>query len=466
MTGVTGHASGRLVLVLALGLLGLTSGCSGSALIWYGHTPDRARPVELRQAGGLRWLRVGTRSSARYRVVATSSIVFGPNGRWAFAAARADGLGRQRWHVVTRHGEGAAWDGVAELGFSPSAGTLVYAARSRGRWRVVVDGRAQGPWDGIVEGSIAFSPDGARVGYLALRGECVVPVIDGVAGSREHDVVGFVPGAVPSRDAILARPSARDEGELSIGGRERSRFPSPRGLWVEPSSGRWAVIAAGTGAQESPGWRLVVDGEPGPRVDDIDHVTWAPGGGEIAYAARTGSDWFVVRERGGARLETQATRSEPFLHVEAPVFSGAVPRHLAFIGRTRTHSEIVLDGRTVWSAPAEATALAFDPGGERIAWIYRDDSGMIVAVGDDRFRFDVVIEHTLRFTADGRHWAALVGGRKPPLPRKLFIVVDGTLEIPFDAAELFGGGLGARSPEEGLGDWVAAELSRHFQGSP
>jgi hypothetical protein len=68
-----------------------------------------------------------------------------------------------------------------------------------------------------------------------------------------------------------------------------------------------------------------------------------------------------------------------------------------------------------------------------------------------------VIDGSLRFSADGRHWAALVGTRSE---RELFITVDGTSRLPFDAQELFGGGVRGSDVRAFLGSWVLAELER------
>lgn len=429
-----------------IALFGALAGCAGPELAWYCHTPDRATRVELRHDRTGEWLVIGNHETHRYEVIAADSIAFGPPGHWAFAAIRADRHGLRGWHVVTNEGEEAAWAGIAELQFSQS-GRLVYAAQHGRRWRVVLDGRSGPLVDALVENSITFSPDGGRVGYVGVDGACQRIIIDALPGPCEHSVIAVRLANSSSFDAFLQRTGAHDDVRLVVGGEERARFESAKDLTVDPSVHHWAVVASRGGESR---WHVAVDGQDGPTFDEIGEVTWAPDGREVAYTARHERAWFVVRGEAISRA---------YVRVESPVFSADATR-LAFIGRTITESEVVLDGKTLWHAPTEATALRFDPQGDELAWVYRGLRGATLAIGGRRYSFDIVVEGTLRFSRDGRHWAALVGDRSE---RRLFIVVDGERKLPFDTVELFGGGLGSGdAPLRQLGSWVDAELSRYL----
>jgi hypothetical protein len=89
--------------------------------------------------------------------------------------------------------------------------------------------------------------------------------------------------------------------------------------------------------------------------------------------------------------------------------------------------------------------------------VHRDRYGPVLVVDGALHRLDVIVEGTLRFDAHGKHWAVLAGERSR---RELFVVVDGEVRLPFDADELFGGGLGEGDAIELLGRWVQAELTR------
>jgi hypothetical protein len=209
-------------------------------------------------------------------------------------------------------------------------------------------------------------------------------------------------------------------------------------LVVDATGRHWAVVVL------SPdGWRVVADGAPGEAFEEVDHVTWAPDGRTVAYDARRDRAWYVV---------ANGTKSDPHAEVEEPVFA-AVSSRLGYLARDANGSTVVLDDRVVWRGPAAASALALSDDGGRAGWFYRDGASAWVVVDSARYRYDVAVDRTLCFSRDGRHWAVLAGS----LPeRRLFIVVDGAAQLPFDAEELFGSPAG--EPSSRLAAWVSAEL--------
>jgi hypothetical protein len=120
---------------------------------------------------------------------------------------------------------------------------------------------------------------------------------------------------------------------------------------------------------------------------------------------------------------------------------------------------VVVDGAVTWESASPATALTFSDDGRRVAWMVHDERGPAIVVDGESHRFEVAVERTLRFSRDGRHWAALVGSRAE---RALYVVVDGAVRLPFDAEELFGGGPAAAEPGARLGEWVSAEMERYL----
>jgi hypothetical protein len=423
----------------AAAVLGLASGCSAVQLAWYGHTPDRTQVVEVQQRGDAQWLSIGARRSKPYRAIAVDDLAFDADGRrFAFAAELSERP--ERWTIVEDFVEGRTWEAVAGLRFGPRGGRLVYAGLEGGHWRLIVDGAPGPSFDAVDVDSIVFSPDGRRVAYVVQDGGCARAVFDGRAGDCVARVVGLAAGDVGARDVTVV-----DDGtgaHVCVGERRVFDLPNARSLSVDPAVEHWAVTT------DSPdGQRLVVDGSAGDAFDAIGAVVWAPDGRAIAYTARRGRAWHVVA--GG-----QA--SGPYGAVEEPVFA-ANGSHLGYLARDPERSVVAIDGRVVWESEAPATALTLSPDGARRAWMYRDGAKAVIAVDDQRYPFEVAIERTLRFSRDGRHWAALVGSLAE---RRLSVAVDGRPVAPFDAAELFGGS--PRDVETHLASWVSAELELYL----
>ncbi len=443
--------TGRLGLPLrgaaVLAIAGGAAACSPTQVAWYGHTPDRAHIVEVRQKGDAQWLVVGDRTSRRYRAIAADDIAFDANsGRLAFAAEFQECP--ERWTVVTDFVEGPAWEAIAGLRFGPRGARLAYAGLDRGRWSVVVDGTRGPAFQAIDADSIAFSPDGLRVGYVAADRACVRTVAEGVAGTCFARVVGLAVADTVAGDVLVAADRSDEaQAHVFVGGTRVRDVRGARSLTVDPDVRHWAVVAdaAGDGRGDAVGAsRLVVDGsEKGESFDRIGRVVWAPDGSTVAYTARRGDTWRVVAGEHA---------SPGYAEVEDPLFA-ANGGHLGYLARDPGRSVVVVDGKTVWESEAPATALVMSSDGSRRGWIYRDGAKAVIAVDDQRYAFDVAVEQTVRFSHDGRHWAALVGSL---VDRRLYVTVDGRRALPFDSEELFGDPAGGAQPR--LGKWVSAEL--------
>jgi hypothetical protein len=423
-------------------VLAAVSACAGPELAWYGHTPDRARRVEVRQQGDSQWLAIDGRTSRRYRAIAADDIAFDGDGRrFAFAAEVA--LGPERWSVVVDFVEGRPWDGVAGLRFGPAGRRFVYAALDGGRWRMVVDGVPERAYASVNVDSLAFSPDGTRVAYVADDGHCARVVVDATPGECAARIVGFAPGNAPADDVmVLAEAIDGSTAHVLVGGRRVLDLPRVRAIAVDPGVRHWAAIA---GSQD--GWHLVVDGREEESFDEIDHVVWAPGGDAVAYVARRDHGWHAVT---GGRV------SPAYAEVEPPVFAATAPR-VGYVARDPGRSVVAIGDRIVWESAAPATALTFSDDGARMGWFYRDAGRAVIVVDGERYAFDIAVDRTLRFSRDARHWAALAGSLAE---RRLFLVVDGMRRMSFDAEEFFGSPGG--DPAARLGAWVSAELALYL----
>ena len=425
-----------------VGLVVTASGCGGAQLVWYGHTPDRSKRVEVHQEGKTQWLALDGRSSRRYRSIAVDELAFDPDGRRLAFAAEV-GEHPERWSVVADFVESRAWDGVAGLRFGPGGRRFAYAALDGARWQMVVDGAPERAYDEVDPASVTFSPDGLRLGYVAEDGGCSRAVIDAVAGPCAARVVGFALADVASRDVTVVADALDGSGaHVLVGSSRFVDLASARELAVDRAVRHWAVVS-----RARVGSRVVADGHDEGVFDEIDRVTWAPDGRAVAYAARSNGAWHVVV---GGRV------GPPYAEVEEPVFAAHGSRS-GYLARDEGRSVVTVDDRIVWESTSLATALTLSDDGTRVAWVYKDAGTSVIAVDHERFRFETVVEKTLRFSHDSRHWAALVGSLAE---RRLFLVVDGHTQLPFDAEELFGSPGG--DPGQRLGLWVSVELELYL----
>jgi hypothetical protein len=423
-------------------LLAATSGCTGAQLAWVGHTPDRSALVQVHQDRQGQWLTLGRRASRRYRFIAAEEFAFDTDaGRFAFAAQ----LGSQpeHWTVVTDFVEGPAWDGVAALQFGPGGRKVVYAAAQGPAWRMVVDGSPERAFASLDPGSVAFSPDGRRVGYVVQDGVCARAVVDAIPGPCAPHIVGLALADVVSGD-VLATADDPDgkSGHVFVGAERVADLEGIHEVVVAPGARHWAAVAAASSS-----WRVVVDGREQESFDRIEHVTWAAHGRTLGYTALRDGAWHVV---------VDGRRGPPHADVEEPVFAASAER-FGYVARDAGRSSVAIDDRTVWESAAPATSLTFSDDGRRVAWFYRDAETTVIAVDQERFPFEVAVERTLRFSRDGQHWAALVGSREK---RQLFVVIDGHVQVPFDAVEFFGNPGGDATAR--LRAWVSGELAGYL----
>jgi hypothetical protein len=125
----------------------------------------------------------------------------------------------------------------------------------------------------------------------------------------------------------------------------------------------------------------------------------------VVYAARRGATWLVV----DGKVERDAGTA-----VGDPVVAA---RRIAFGGRRGKRAYVAVDGKT--------------------------------------FTYDLVFTDTVAFSRDGKRWGAIVGDLAK---EQLYIVVDGTRQIPVDVKELYSGV--ASGNDHALVEWTRAELER------
>jgi hypothetical protein len=240
-------------------------------------------------------------------------------------------------------------------------------------------------------------------------------------------------------------------------------------------------------------WHAIVDDAVGPAFDSIASPVFSATGTRIAYAARRDTTALVVAD-GQESAAFDEVRS-------SSVVFDAQAKHLGFSARRGTHWRVVIDsheykeyenvsvpvlaGDTIAYVARRENGdavvidevegpifsnignLVLTPDGHHHGYIATKSKESLVVIDSVAKKFDLVFNETLVLSANGRHWACIIGdaGQK-----KFYITVDGIRNVPLDRDEwlpalmpemnlsgLFGG------PDKNavLRGWVAAELKKY-----
>src|SRR5512143_1461147 len=78
--------------------------------------------------------------------------------------------------------------GAQRPAFSPDGKHAAYTVKTATGWYVIADGRQQKTYEWILAKSLIYSPDGMRLAYVALKGDQMMLVLDGVEGKPCKDI--------------------------------------------------------------------------------------------------------------------------------------------------------------------------------------------------------------------------------------------------------------------------------------
>ena len=261
-----------------------------------------------------------------------------------------------------------------------SAGNrLVYAAKSDGKWCLVIDGKERNKYDGIRE--IVVSPDGTRLAIEALDAGKGFVVVDGKEGKRYEDV---------------------DQDDNSI--------------VFSPDSKRLAYVADKFGAE------FVV-------VDDVEHkpykfissgdrtLIFSPDSKHLAYVA--------VIDDGKCAVILDGKQQKVYKRVSTyytpPVFTA--DGILAYIVTKDDGKQcIVLDGKEQEAEYEYISNLVFSADGKKLAYIAaRDGKGFVVYDGKEYKNYEPA--GLLTISPDGKHFAYI--SQEGDNYDERFVVIDG-----------------------------------------
>jgi Periplasmic component of the Tol biopolymer transport system len=386
----------------------LGAGCGGT-LVWQGKTLDRLHWVQILEDGRGQRVKIGAAAGPRYDGIGIDALALSQQGNHVAYPARRGSA----WLVVHDGRELGPWNGVGELAFSPDGARLAFSVERDGGWHVVVDGKAGPRFEAIFAHSLTWSPDGMALAYAAS-----------LAG-HARAVLNQVPG--PPLDGV---------GRLVFGGSHSTYV------------GRIGTLSF-----------LVLDGAAGPPAEWIGEIAFSPSGAHVAYVAGAGDEerividgrevegsekghvsllhvddhgapTFVVSSRGLARLVRHTEIGPAYAAISELVVTPA--GRWAYLAREGESMRAILEGGQ--SPPCEwAGNLVASPDGKRFAYLARRQ-GRTVVVGEGRETpVDGVVDGSLVWSRDSRHWACVAGD---PKTRAIFVSVDGIRRRPFDVREM------------------------------
>jgi hypothetical protein len=112
---------------------------------------------------------------------------------------------------------------------------------------------------------------------------------------------------------------------------------------------------------------------------------------------------------------------------------------LAYAARRGASWVVVVDGRELPGGAADGAGdPVFSPDGRRLAYLVRRGRASIAVVDGREHRFDLTLEGSLAFSADGRRWAVIAG----ELAReRMFFAIGaergGLRQVPLPAFEVY-----------------------------
>lgn len=175
--------------------------------------------------------------------------------------------------------------------FSRTGRRLTYMTTLNGAYHVVIDGKSVLEYDPVRTGAIAVSPNCERVAYVKRLGfleERVELVVDGKPGPEYEDIANY--RAPPTGDQICFSPNGKRLAYTAKrGGKwhvvvDRRRGPGYAGCWGIrfTQDSRHVSYTARQGAR----YLNVVDGSPGPLCDIVNPAVFSSDGKHVAYEAR------------------------------------------------------------------------------------------------------------------------------------------------------------------------------------
>jgi hypothetical protein len=420
-------------------------GCAGRSTLWAAKSPDRRHSLELVEHSGAQYLAIDGVDGQAHQAIAPLTLTFSSDGQHlAYAAQDTD-----RWRVFVDHCPRASWDGVGELSFAADGRHLAYAAETAGKWRVVVDEKPGPTFAAVLAGSLQLSADGRHVAYVA-GGPPWHAVVDGVIGPPFDGIARLTLAADGARHVYAGRRGPL--AQIVIGDYRSQSFDAIKSLALATDGAQVAWLAQ-SGSLD----RLFLNGVA------LETVPGSVRASSLAFRPRATSPSYVLEGADGRFVGViDGEPSEPFDELEHIVFSADGAR-TALVGKRGPFFVVSIDG-VQRSERGWVDKPVFSADGKRVAYLTRRGRRSAVVVDGHASSFDLVLEGSIAFSRDSRHWACVAGDGAR---KELFFAVDGRRtgaldfrEITFAATReterLMNGGL----PRNVFAIWAAAEAER------
>ena len=310
----------------------------------------------------------GKKASGSYDSVKVGSFVFSPDSRSLTCAVS---LGEQ-WTVLLDGIEGSWYDEILnDTPFFTAYGQLIYGALKENSWSVVVDGVEMYTYDNL--GILLASSGGESLAYSAEvdgRGHVYLDGNRGQAYASIGTSMAFSPDG--SRLAYIAM-DGNNKSFVVLDGKEEKKYQSISSLVFSPDSLQLAYLA-----NNGNFWTVVVDGSEIGKYDSVSSVVFSPDSTRFAYHAAINDKWVAV-------VDGKEGKPYDAMLINTPVFSPD-SRRVAYgakssITKSNVKWYVVADGRESEPYGAIGTDLVFSPDSTHLAHgVFIADEGWSVAV--------------------------------------------------------------------------------------
>lgn len=365
---------------------------------------------------------------------------------WPSAAVTTDG--RQIAYVVSdKKGSRVAFEGTAGEAFdliepgqpilSRGGSRIAYAAKRKQDWFVVIDGTVNGPYQSVQLGHPVISADESKVFAVVRKNEGQALLVNGTEGRAYKEIRDGSPILSPDGKHYAYAAQNKSQWQVYLDGDELASFDEVAvdDMAFRADGGQFACIGQRKGkalvyvgeeelashekarlpfflpgegglcyqACDEGRWSVVVGPARTEAFDEVGDFVLDPAQNGVAFFAREGQKWRVVRgEEKGPKYEGFGRGS---------LTLGAAGQRMAYVAVRDRKAVVVVDGKE--SGPYEgvlAGTPVFNVTGQSVAYAALKNGLWRVYVDDVAQRVhQSIVEYSLRFTPDGSLPLALVG---------------------------------------------------------
>ena len=323
---------------------------------------------------------------------------------------------------VCNGGDGPLFDDLEFLRMSPDGAHVLVAGKVQGMYRVYLDGKqVRETPNRMWEGAVSWDGKGAWIerGRDPRTGAefAMVVTADGAEGQKYPAIHG-IPQFTRNRAELFY--IAEKEGGNRFLIRDGEELKPTMGYGykfsVTPDGAFYAFVAHVDDATRS----MVVNGKIGPDFDDIwDPATFSPDGQRHVYAAKKGSEAFLVVDDQVVSHGFGSLKS-----ISGVTFNVDGSRWAAGFQLNDDEYVVVVDGKEIGRGQGSPRQIVFSPDGTRVAWLERQKRSWRAYLDgkpgpEGQEIFD---EAPPQFSADGRHLVYFTRDNKD---KKMRVVVFG-----------------------------------------